>query len=125
MRQTDRDGRNEDRGIGAGERQLEESQRDVDKNVPHMPRHWQGQGTRGEEEGGHPPGPDNREPGRANQYGEAGQVAKEQLHKGLTEHGETPAPQTRDNDQLSKRPGETRDDLPTPRPGDPHADRKN
>ena len=115
MRQTDREEqRNEDRGIGAGEAQLEEKQRDVGKDVQHMPRHWQEEGTRGEEPGQAAPGVDQREPGRGNQYGDAGEAASEQLDRALTEHGKEPAPQTRDNEQLPKRPGERAKDLPTP-----------
>ena len=125
MRQTDREGRTEDSGIGKGERQLKEAQRDVDENVQHMPRHWQGDGTRGDESGGRDPGPDQREPGRGNQYGEAGRAASEQIHRDLDEHGKSPSPQRRDNDQLPKRTGEHEEDLPTPRPDDPHAGRKN
>src|SRR5690606_32326770 len=115
MRETDREEqRNEDRGIGAGKAQLEEKQREVGGDVKHMPRHWQEEGARGEEPGQAAPGPDRREPGRGNQYGEAGEAASEQLDQALTEHGKEPTPQTRDNDQLPKRPGECSEDLPTP-----------
>lgn len=114
MRRTDREEqRNPDRGIGAGDAQLKDSQRDVEKDVQHMPRHWQSPGSRGQKNGKAPP-PDDREVGRGNQYGEAGEAASEQVHESLSEHGEEPPPQRRDNDQLSKRPGEKADDIPTP-----------
>ena len=123
MRRTDRDGRNEDRGIGAGKAQLEESQRDVDQKVEHMPRHWQGEGTRGDEPGKTPLEADEREIARGNQYGEAGEAASKQIHEDLTEHGETPAPQHRDNEQLKKRAGEGAADTPTPAPADVAVDK--
>jgi len=114
MRQTDREEqRNQDRGIGAGESQLKDSQRDGEQDVQHMPRHWQSPGSRGQENGGSPP-PDTREVGRGNQYGEAGEIASDQVHESLAEHGREPPPQRRDNEQLSKRPGEEADDIPTP-----------
>lgn len=114
MRQTDREEqRNQDRGIGAGESQLKDSQRDGEQDVQHMPRHWQSPGSRGQENGGSPP-PDTREVGRGNQYGEAGEIASGQVHESLAEHGREPPPQRRDNEQLSKRPGEEADDIPTP-----------
>lgn len=119
MRQTDREeNRNQDRGIGAGKAALTEKQRDVKEDVQHMPRHWQGSGTRGEEPGQAPPGPDERELARGNQFGEAGELASRQVHEDLTEHGEQPAPQRRDNEQLPKRVGERSKDLPTPREDD-------
>lgn len=93
----------------------EENQRDVSEKVGHMPRHWQAPGSRGETPGQAAPGPDLREVGRGNQYGEAGRAASEQIRESTTEHGQTPPPQRRDNEQLPKRPGERRsDDLPTP-----------
>lgn len=114
MRQTDREERrNPDKGRGAGEAQLKDAQRDVEDDVQHMPRHWQGEGARGADRQP-PPGPDDREVARGNQYGKAGELASRQVHKSLTEQGEQPAPQRRDNKQLPKRPGEHRDDLPTP-----------
>lgn len=116
MRQTDRgEARNPDKGIGAGKAQTTDKQSDVKQDVQHMPRHWQGSGTRGEIPGQPPPEPDERELARGNQYGEAGEIASKQVHEGLTEHGEQPAPQRRDNEQLPKRPGERANDLPTPR----------
>lgn len=116
MRRTDREEtRNPDRGIGAGEAQTHDKQRDVEQDVQHMPRHWQGSGTRGETPGQPPPEPDERELGRGNQYGETGEIASRQVHEELTEHGEQPAPQRRDNEQLPKRPGERAEDRPTPR----------
>jgi hypothetical protein len=117
MRQTDREEtRNPDRGIGAGDAQLKDDQRDVEQEVGHMPRHWQAPGARGEEGGLPPPSPDMREPGRGNQYGEAGEVASDQVQESLPEQdGRSPAPQTRDNEQLPKRPGERSTDLPTPK----------
>lgn len=117
MRQTDKGGRNEDRGIGAGTRQVTDDQRDVSEDVSHMPRHWQGKGSRGEMPDQPQPGPDQRELGRANQYGEAGEIAEEQQRRDLTEHGSAPPPQKRDNEQLPKRAGESDDALPTPEPG--------
>lgn len=114
MRQTDRKtNRNPDRGIGAGKSALEDAQRDEQKDVPHMPRHWQGSGTRGAAPGQTEPEADQREVARGNQYGEAGEVAARQIQEELTEHGRTPAPQRRDNAQLPKRRGETTDKLPT------------
>lgn len=114
MRTTDREEqRNKDRGIGAGDAQLKQSQRDVEQDVQHMPRHWQESGGRGQETGSVPQ-PDKREVGRGNQYGEAGNIAGDQIHESLTEHGETPPPQRRDNEQMAKRPGERPQDLPTP-----------
>ena len=115
MRRTDKEeARNQDKGIGAGEAALKEEQRDVKKEVPHMPRHWQGSGARGEVPGQVVPGPDEREPARGNQFGKAGEVASQQLREELTEHGRQPAPQRRDNEQLPKRAGERAEDLPTP-----------
>lgn len=115
MRDTDREKRrNQDRGTGAGNEALTDAQRDVADDVPHMPRHWQGSGTRGETGGQEPPGPDRREVARGNQYGEAGRAASRQVHEQLTEHGQEPAPQTRENRQLPKRAGERETDLPTP-----------
>ena len=119
MRRTDREEqRNKDRGIGAGDAQLEQSQRDVEQDVQHMPRHWQESGGRGQLTGQTPPEVDDREVARGNQYGETGEIAREQVHDSLTEHGEEPPPQRRENDQLPKRAGEGRDDLPTPTGGD-------
>src|SRR5690606_4932860 len=123
MRRTDRDGRNEDRGIGADKAQLEESQRDVDQKVEHMPRHWQSKGTRGEEPNQAPLEADKREIARGNQYGAAGEAASKQIHDDLTEHGETAAPQHRDNEQMRKRAGEAAEDTPTPEPGDVAVDK--
>lgn len=115
MRRTDREEqRNKDKGIGAGDAQLKDAQRDVEQDVQHMPRHWQEAGGRGQTAKESAPGPDEREVGRGNQYGEAGEIASEQVHKSLTEHGEEPAPQTRENEQQEKRPGERPEDLPTP-----------
>jgi len=79
-----------------------------------MPRHWQASGARGEAPGQGAPEPDPRELGNANQYGEAGKAAGEQLHRELDEHGRSASPQRRDNEQLPKRAGEGADDLPTP-----------
>ena len=93
-------------------------QRDPQENVPHMPRHWQEQGTRGQNPSESPPGPDQREVARGNQYGEAGKEASRQVHEELTEHGQEPAPQRRDNKQLDKRPGEGEEALPTPAKAD-------
>lgn len=115
MRDTDREkARNPDRGIGAGDAQTEDKQSDVTQDVQHMPRHWQGSGSRGQAAGQPVPEPDTREVARGNQYGEAGEAASEQVHQSLTEHGEQPAPQHRDNDQLPKRAGERPEDRPTP-----------
>lgn len=91
-----------------------DDQHDPAQTVPHMPRHWQAPGTRGESADQAPPSPDKREVARGNQYGEAGRAASRQVHESLTEHGEKAAPQRRDNEQLPKRPGERSDDLPTP-----------
>lgn len=118
MRQTDKEEkRNPDRGIGAGTAAITERQSDDDPDVPHMPRHWQGSGTRGQTAGQTPPGPDERDVARGNQFGRAGELAGDQVHKSLTEHGEQPAPQSRDNEQLPKRPGERPEDKPTPDKG--------
>ena len=115
MRRTDREEhRNKDRGIGAGDAQLEDSQRDVEQDVQHMPRHWQESGGRGQLTGQPTPGPDQRDVAIGNQYGETGEIAKRQVEESLTDHGEEPAPQSRENDQLPKRPGERAEDLPTP-----------
>lgn len=119
MRQTDREEtRNPDRGIGAGKAQVEDGQRDTEKDVPHMPRHWQGSGARGESPGQATPGPDKREPARGNQYGRTGELASRQVHEDLTEQEGEPAPQTRENEQLARRPGERPDELPTPKDKD-------
>lgn len=115
MRQTDREeNRNPDRGIGAGTAAVTDTQRDGEKDVKHMPRHWQGSGERGETPGQTPPGPDMREPGRANQYGEAGEAASRQVHEELTEHGRELSPQRRENKQLPRRPGERSEDQAAP-----------
>ena len=115
MRDTDREERrNQDRGIGAGKDALTEAQRDVSEDAPHMPRHWQGSGTRGDTGGQKAPGPDQREVARGNQYGEAGEAASRQVKEQLTEHGQELAPQSRENLQLPKRAGERENDLPTP-----------
>lgn len=96
-----------------------DDQRDPDQDVGHMPRHWQAPGTRGEVAGQPPPEPDQREVARGNQYGEAGEVASKQVHADQDEHGQTPAPQRRENEQLPKRAGEAADDLPTVQEGKP------
>lgn len=115
MRDTDREkARNPDRGIGAGDAQTKDKQSDGTQDVQHMPRHWQGSGSRGQPPGQPTPGPDTREVARGNQYGEAGEAASEQIHESLTEHGKGPAPQHRDNEQLPKRAGERAQDRPTP-----------
>lgn len=95
-----------------------DDQRDPSQDVQHMPRHWQSPGSRGQTGAQTPESPDPREVARGNQYGEAGRVASEQVHESLTEHGEAVPPQRRENEQMSKRPGERADDLPTPKPGD-------
>lgn len=106
----------DDHGAKEGKDRAGQDQRDPRDDAGHMPRHWQAPGTRGETAGQPPPGPDRREVARGNQYGRAGQVASEQLRESTTEHGQTPPPQRRDNEQLPKRPGERpSDDLPTPR----------
>lgn len=116
MRQTDKEEtRNKDKGIGAGTSQLEDRQTDVEPDVQHMPRHWQGSGTRGQGANEEAPGPDEREPGRGNQYGRTGEIAAEQVENSLPEQdGRSPSPQRRDNEQLPKRAGEHADDIPTP-----------
>ena len=115
MKDTDQDDtRNPDRGIGAGKAAITDKQRDGGKDAPHMPRHWQASGARGEAPGQPSPGPDEREIARGNQHGRAGRIASEQIHGELTEHGQRPAPQRRDNRQLGRRPGEREGDLPTP-----------
>jgi len=109
--------RNHERGARKGQRPTKEDQRvqrDPEESAPHMPRHWQGPGTRGEAPGQATPGPDQREVARGNQYGRAGRLASEQVHEELTEHGQETTPQRRDNKQLPKRPGERESDLPTP-----------
>jgi len=93
----------------------EKDQRDPQQKVQHMPRHWQGPGTRGEAPGQPPPEPDRREPGRANQYGTTGEIAGRQVHEELTEHGRETPPQRRENEQLPKRPGERQSNVPTPK----------
>jgi len=114
MRQTDREEtRNPDRGIGAGKAAVNDAQRDGEKQVPHMPRHWQGEGTRGEAPGQEIPEPDPREVARGNQYGKAGEIARRQVQEDLTEHGKALSPQRRENAQLPERAGEKTDDLPT------------
>lgn len=115
MRQTDREEkRNQDKGIGAGTAQVKDAQRDVTKDVQHMPRHWQESGGRGEAGDQTPPDLDTREVARGNQYGRAGRIASRQVREELTEHGQQPPPQRRDNEQLPKRPGERESDHPTP-----------
>lgn len=101
-------------GSDKGVEEATEHQRDPQQDVQHMPRHWQEPGTRGEIAGQANPGPDQREMARGNQYGEAGRAATEQLHEELTEHGQEPTPQRRENEQLPKRSGERESDLPTP-----------
>lgn len=115
MRDKDqKETRNKDKGIGAGKAAVTDAQRDAEKDVPHMPRHWQGTGGRGEAPAQTPPGPDKREVARGNQYGEAGREASRQVQGDLTEHGQKTSPQRRENEQLPKRPGEQEDNLPTP-----------
>lgn len=105
-------------GSTKGKEQAAENQRDPETDVSHMPRHWQSSGTRGETPGQPSPGPDRREVARGNQYGEAGRVASDQVQQELDEHGRQ-APQRRENEQVSKRPGERPRDLPTPgKPGE-------
>lgn len=104
-------------GSEKGKEEAVENQRDPQQDVTHMPRHWQAPGTRGQEPGEGTPEPDDREVARGNQYGEAGKVASEQIHRDLDEHGEKGAPQQRENDQLPRRAGERAEDLPTPKPG--------
>jgi hypothetical protein len=105
-------------GSEKGKEEAVENQRDPEQDVNHMPRHWQAPGTRGQSSTEGAPGVDDREVARGNQYGEAGEAASEQVHRSLDEHGEKPAPQQRENEQLPRRKGERSEDLPTPRPGD-------
>ncbi|HLV28366.1 MAG TPA: hypothetical protein VKY60_04495 [Burkholderiaceae bacterium] len=102
-------------GSDEGKDEATKDQRDPQDDSPHMPRHWQSPGTRGERPGQEPPKPDDREPARGNQYGETGEIAGEQVREELSERRAAP-PQRRDNDQLTKRPGERAEDLPTPKP---------
>lgn len=102
-------------GQKLGQEDAGPNQRDPQQNSPHMPRHWQAPGTRGEVPGQAPPGPDDREIARGNQYGEAGEAAAKQVHEASTEHGETLPPQQRENENLPKRAGERPEDLPTPK----------
>ena len=111
------DGADERKGQASKKKEESASgdQRDPRDSSPHMPRHWQGTGARGEAPGQKPPGPDERELARGNQYGRAGEIASGQVHASTTEHGEVAPPQRRDNEQLPKRPGERATDLPTPK----------
>lgn len=116
MQRNDDDGRRfAGYGSRKGKEEAEKDQRDPEDTVSHMPRHWQAPGTRGQAPGSGIPEPDDREVARGNQYGTAGREASEQVHRSLDEHGREPPPQRRENDQLARRPGEGRYDLPTPR----------